>query len=37
MCAHVPFDDFWILYPKKQAKAAAEKNILEDKAGQDFI
>ena len=31
MCAHVPFDDFWILYPKKQAKAAAEKAYLKIK------
>ena len=29
--AHVPFDDFWILYPKKQAKAAAEKAYLKIK------
>lgn len=31
MCAHVPFEDFWILYPKKQAKAAAEKAYLKIK------
>lgn len=31
MCAHVPFSEFWILYPKKQAKAAAEKAYLKIK------
>lgn len=31
MCAHVPFEDFWILYPKKQAKAVAEKAYLKIK------
>lgn len=29
--AHVPFSEFWILYPKKQAKAAAEKAYLKIK------
>ena len=31
ICAHVPFSEFWILYPKKQAKAAAEKAYLKIK------
>lgn len=29
--AHVPFSEFWPLYPKKQAKAAAEKAYLKIK------
>ena len=37
MCAHVPFDDFWILYPKKQAKAAAEKAYLKVKPDRDLF
>lgn len=31
ICAHVPFSEFWMLYPKKQAKAAAEKAYLKIK------
>ena len=35
--AHVPFDDFWILYPKKQAKAAAEKAYLKIKPDRELF
>lgn len=31
ICAHVPFSEFWPLYPKKQAKATAEKAYLKIK------
>ena len=37
ICAHVPFSEFWILYPKKQAKAAAEKAYLKIKPDRDLF